>query len=112
MDGILTEQSRVESFLGAHPDHYDLLKPFKFGFVANYATEFVFANTNIYIYLLEANDFIKEQFGFEKEVLFAYSPYSHMESRSLQALYQALKIYPYKNRIDALSCFLYQTMQI
>ncbi|ADY55387.1 hypothetical protein Sgly_1059 [Syntrophobotulus glycolicus DSM 8271] len=105
MDGILTEQSRVESFLGAHPDHYDLLKPFKFGFVANYATEFVFANTNIYIYLLEANDFIKEQFGFEKEVLFAYSPYSHMESRSLQALYQALKIYPYKNRIDALSCF-------
>lgn len=50
MDGILTEQSRVESFLEAHPDHNDLLKPFKFGFVANYAAEFVFANTNIYIF--------------------------------------------------------------
>lgn len=105
MDGILTEQSRVESFLRAHPDHNDLLKPFKFGFVANYATEFAYANTNICIYLLEADDYIKEQFGFEKEVLLAYSPYSHMESRSLQALYQALKIYPYKNRVDTLSCF-------
>lgn len=106
MDGILTEQSKVESFLKAHPNHNDLLKPFQFGFIANYAAEYVFANTRIYVYLLEAKEFIKEQFGFEKEILLAYSPYSHMESRSLQALYQSLKTYPYKNRIDTLSCFL------
>lgn len=105
MEGVLTEQSKVESFLDAHPDHYDVLKAFQFGFIANYATEFMFANTNIYIYLLEAKDFIKEQFGFDKEVLLAYSPYLHMEPRSLQALYQAFKVYPYKNRIDNLSCF-------
>ena len=105
MNEILTEQSKVEAFLEAHPNHYDLLKPFKFGFLINHAAEFMFANTNIYIYLFKANDFIKEQFGFEKEILFAYSPYLNMESRSLQALYQALKSYPYKNRVDTLSCF-------
>lgn len=105
MDEVLTEQSRVESFLEEHPTHYELLKPFKVGFIVNYAADFGFANTNIYIYLLEAKNFIKEQFGFEKEILLAYSAYAHIEPRSLQALYQALKIYPYKNRVDALSCF-------
>ena len=63
MDEVLTEQSRVESFLEEHPTHYELLKPFKVGFIVNYAADFGFANTNIYIYLLEAKNFIKEQFG-------------------------------------------------
>lgn len=52
MDEVLTEQSRVESFLEEHPTHYELLKPFKVGFIVNYAADFGFANTNIYIYLL------------------------------------------------------------
>lgn len=105
MEEKLTEKSKVESFIEAHPDHYDLLKPFRVGFEINYAAEHWSANTRIYIYLLKANEFIKEQFGFEKEILLAYAPYTHMESRSLQALYDALRKHPYKNRIDTLSCF-------
>lgn len=105
MDEVLTEQTKVELFLKEHAAHADILKPFAVGFEVNFAAEFVFANTTIYTYILKAKDFIKEQFGFEKEVLLAYSPYSPMEPRSLQALSHALNSYPYKDRCDALSCF-------
>ena len=105
MDNGTAMLSKVGMFFQEHPEHKDILKPFTHGFRINHVSEQSSANTVLFIYLLEALDHIKEQFGIDKEILLAYAPYQKMEPRSLQALHNVLKKYPFNTRIDSLSCF-------
>lgn len=101
----ITTKSHVEMFFEKNPKHREILKPFYFGFTINHASEQVAANTVLFVYLMEAKEHIKEQFGFEREIMLAYAPYPKMEPRSLQALQNVLNKYPFHNRTDTFSCF-------
>lgn len=95
-----------ETFFSQHPKHLEFLRPFLHCFKINYAAQKESANTVLYSYILEAENFMKEAFGFDKEILLVYSPYDNMEPRTIQALYSILKEFPFKNRVDSLNCML------
>lgn len=100
------KQDVRDIFFAEHEKHLDFLKPFLVCFNINYAAEKLGAGTRIYTYILEAEPFMKDAFGIDKEILVIYAPYSTMEPRTIQVLQSVLKEYPFANRIDALTCFL------
>ena len=60
----------------------------------------------IFAYMLKPENFVSEAFGLEKEILLAVSPYDEFQPRSLQAVNLLFNIFPFKNRIDTLNCFV------
>lgn len=94
------------AFFDSHRGNSDLIKLFLTGFDIKAAYEKHLSNTNVYAYILKAEDFMKEAFGFEKDILLMYSPYEHMEPRSIQALDELFHLYPFAGRVDTLNCFL------
>ena len=92
-------------FLSVHEDQQEMLKPFLSGFNITYAEMVEINNTIIFAYMLKPEDFIKEAFGIERELLLAYSPYDEIQPRALQAFDLLFNKFPMKNRVDALNCF-------
>lgn len=62
-------------------------------------------NTILFVYLLKPEDFIKNGFGVEKEMLLAFSMYEELQARAVQAVNMLFDRFPYRNRIDTLNCF-------
>ena len=56
--------------------------------------------------MIKPEDFMKEAFGLEKEILLVYSPFDTLEPRALQAANMLFKMFPYMNRIDTLNFFM------
>lgn len=99
-------QDAQRAFFDNHRGNSDLVKLFLTGFDIKAAYEKHLSNTIIYAYILKAEDFMKEAFGFEKDILLMYSPYEHMEPRSIQAMDELFHLYPFRGRVDTLNCFL------
>lgn len=83
-----------------------LIKPFLSCFSVTYGTLRKAANTNLYVYILQPDDFMIESYGFDKELFLAYAKYNSTEPRTLQAINIILNEYPFKNRVDNLNYFL------
>ena len=64
-----------------YPEELDIIKPFVAGFYINWAKRYSFPD--ISVFLLNPENFMKESYGFSKQVLLAYSPYKNMETRTL-----------------------------
>ena len=93
-------------FLAEHPEQESILKPFLNGFDINYAEAKFINNTTIFSYMIKPEDFMKEAFGLDKEILLVYSPFDTLEPRALQAANMLFKMFPYMNRIDTLNFFM------
>ena len=104
MMGIIKSEAQ-RAFFDSHRSNADLVKLFLNGFDITFACEKHISNTFIYAYILKPEDFMKESFGFEKEMLLVYSPYSQMEPRSIQAIDELYRHYPFSGRVDTLNCF-------
>lgn len=103
--GIIKNEVRI-AFLTAHPDHEKLLKPFLSGFDITYAEKKNINNTTLFVYLLSPEQYLSDAFGIDKEVLLAFSPYDTLQPRAIQAVNMIFDIFPFKNRIDTLNCFV------
>ena len=93
-------------FLPQHPDQEAMLKPFLNGFDVTYAEKKTLNNTVLFAYLLKPEQYLSDAFGIDKEILLAYSPYEEIQPRALQATNMLFDVFPFKNRIDALNCFI------
>ena len=109
MMGIIKSEAQ-RAFFDSHRSNADLVKLFLNGFDITFACEKHISNTFIYAYILKPEDFMKESFGFEKEMLLVYSPYSQMEPRSIQAIDELCRHYPVPSRfMRKFVCRLRQT---
>ncbi|HCT91366.1 MAG TPA: hypothetical protein DF613_08310 [Lachnospiraceae bacterium] len=92
--------------LAKYPEQKDMLKPFLSGFDVTYGEKKNLNNTVLFVYLLKPEDFIKDGFGIEKEMLLAFSLYEELQARAIQAVNMLFDMFPYRNRIDTLNCFV------
>ncbi|MBQ9345409.1 MAG: hypothetical protein IJT88_09380 [Kiritimatiellae bacterium] len=99
-------QDAQRAFFDSHKSNADLIKLFLSGFDITAAYEKHVSNTTVYAYILKPESFMKEAFGFEKDILLMYSPYKTMEPRAIQALDELFHLYPFVGRVDTLNCFL------
>jgi len=100
-------KSDVKSvFLSRYPDQESLLKSFLNGFDISYAEKKSLNNTILFVYLLKPEDYLSDAFGIDKEILLAYSPYDTLEPRTIQAVNMMFDVFPFKNRVDTLNCFV------
>lgn len=93
-------------YLVAHPDQIEILKPFLNGFDITYADEKRVNNTTIFAFLLKPESYLSEAFGIDREIILAYSSYETLQPRSIQAVNMLFNIFPFKNRVDTLNCFV------
>lgn len=92
--------------MSQYTDQIEMLKPFLTGFDITYGEKKKINNTVLFVYLLKPEDFIKNGYGVEKEMLLAFSPYEEVQARAIQAVNMLFELFPYRNRIDTLNCFL------
>lgn len=83
-----------------------MLKPFLCGFDITYAEKKSLNNTTLFAYLLKPEQYLSEAFGIDKEVILAYSPYDTIQPRALQAANMLFDVFPFRNRVDTLNCFI------
>ncbi len=93
-------------YLNKFPEQEDILKPFLYGFDVTYAEEKRINNTTIYAFMLKPEKFLSEAFGIDKELILAYSAYDTLQPRTIQAVNMLFEVFPYKNRVDTLNCFV------
>lgn len=93
-------------FLSKYPDQEFMLKPFLNGFDVTYAERKALNNTVLFAYLLKPEQYLREAFGIDKEVLLAYSPFDEIQPRALQAANMLFEVFPFRNRVDTLTCFI------
>lgn len=95
------------NYLPKYPEQEDLLKSFLLsGFDITYAEKRGINNTVVFVFMLKPEQHIKEAFGFDKEVILAYSTYEVIQPRTIQAVNMIFELFPYKNRVDTLTCFV------
>ena len=100
-------KSDVENILFSEfPEQEKLIKPFLNGFDITFANKYEINNTVLFGYILKPEDFMKEPFGLNREMLLAYTPFDDFQPRALQAVNMLFNRDPFINRIDTLNCFL------
>ncbi|WP_407047933.1 hypothetical protein [Methyloraptor flagellatus] len=82
------------------PQERRLLRPFLTCFDITWAKQHRAYNTDLSIYFLSPERFIKEQFGFDQEIILAISHYKSIQPRSIQAIDSAIDSSPAKGRVD------------
>lgn len=92
--------------LSKYPQEESLLNPFLSGFEVTWAKRIPSHNTFIHVYFLLPQSHYKEAYGFDNEIVLIYSPYPHMEPRTLQAIEQIFTQSPAKGRVETLNYFL------
>ncbi|THF77106.1 ATP-binding protein [Cohnella fermenti] len=95
-----------EKHLSSFPKEESLLKPFLSGFYVTSGYRRKAYNSELSVYILNPEEFMKEAFGFNHEVLLVYTEYESMEPRTLQAAEQFLTDSPAKGRVETLNYFL------
>lgn len=103
--GIIVSEVK-KRYLLEYSDQEGMLKPFLNGFDITYAEKKRINNTIIFVYLLKPESYLSDAFGIDKEILLAYSPYDTLQPRSIQAVNMLFEIFPFKNRVDTLNCFM------
>lgn len=102
--GVINREAQV-AFFDNHRSNEDVVRVFLNGFDISFACEKHIANTTVFAYILKPEEFMKEAFGFDKEMMLVYSPFEQMEPRSIQAIDELYRQYPFAGRVDTLNCF-------
>lgn len=93
-------------FLAKYPEQECVLKPFLNGFDVTFADRKFLNNTTLFAYILKPEEYLSEAFGIDKEILLAFTPYDNLQPRAIQAVNMLFDVFPFKNRIDTLNCFV------
>lgn len=97
----------VKPFLANHRHEADLLRPFlAAGFDVSWANNRTYERTTITVFLLRASTDLAESYGFEYEIVLAYSRYDRVEPRTIRAIEHVFSTDPAKGRVEPLLCFL------
>lgn len=96
----------TDQHLKSHPKEKEILLPFLDGFDVTWGKRTRAFNTEVSIFFLSPKEHYKESYGFENEILLIYSPFPHMEPRTLQAVEQIFAAAPAKGRVETLNYFL------
>lgn len=104
MGSIISDIKSV--FLPSNPEQGCILKPFLNGFDVTYADKQTLNNTTLYAYMLKPEQYLSEAFGLDKEILLAFTPYETLQPRAIQAVDMLFDVFPFKNRVDTLNCFV------
>ena len=99
--GVINREAQV-AFFDNHRSNEDVVRVFLNGFDISFACEKHIANTTVFAYILKPEEFMKEAFGFDKEMMLVYSPFEQMEPRSIQAIDELYRQYPFAGRVDTL----------
>ena len=99
-------QDIQDNYLINYPKQEDLLKVFLSDFDVTYAEKKDINNTTVFAFMLKPEQHIMDAFGFSKEVLLVYSKFDVLQPRTIQAVNMIFDLFPYKNRIDSLTCFV------
>lgn len=90
----------LQNHLHIYPDEMEIAKVFTNGFDVNWARKRRAHNTELSCYILGAEDFMKQTFGFDFEIALFLSKYDKSEPRTIQAINQILSEPPYIGRVD------------
>ncbi len=96
--------------LSAFPQEEAVLRPFLHGFDVTWGRRRRAQNTELSVYFLKPHPHIQEAFGFEQELLLAYSPFPTLEPRAIQAAEQILHDDPARGRVERLTYLLVSDM--
>jgi hypothetical protein len=91
--------------LAKHPHERRFLTPFLGFFDITWAARHVSYGSTVSVYFLKPEIHTTQTFGFEREVLLVYSPYTHFEPRLVQLVDRFLTSAPAKLRVESL-CFM------
>lgn len=100
------QQEVRDNHLSRYPDEEPLLKPFLNGFDVTWARKRHGHNTKLSVYFLRPERVMEEMFGFSQELMLVYSPFTTLESRTLQASEQFLEDSPARGRVEKLTLIL------
>ncbi len=100
--GIIRHEVK-EKHLNYYQKEEDILLPFLSCFNITFGRRRRAHNTELSMYFLNPEDFIKESFGLEQEIMLVYSEYNVIEPRSFQAAESFFNDDPAKRRVEKLS---------
>lgn len=89
-----------------HAFENEFIAPFLYGFNVNWGSRMDVSNTQLSVYILEPEDYVKEGFGINREILAVYAPYDKMEARTIQAVEKLFEKTPIRGRVENLNYFL------
>jgi hypothetical protein len=96
-----------DGYLSSNQNHREILKPFLVsGFSVTWAKKVYSYNTTVALFFLLPEMHIQESYGFETEVVLAYSEYETLEPRVIQSIEFNMDSSPAKGRVDKLTYFL------
>ena len=99
-------QEVQKAFFENHREVEKFIKVFLNGFDISFAAEKHCVNTVVSAFILKPEEFMAGAFGFDKEILLVYSPFTKVEPRLFQAIEEIYKTSPFEGRVDTLNCFL------
>ena len=95
-----------EEYFTRYPSHKLFINAFINHFNINWANTFFSHNTELSVFLLEPLAKTKEAYGFDREIILAYSNYDQMQPRAIQAIEEFMDQDPAKGRADPIVVFL------
>lgn len=108
--GIIKQEVKGDH-LAQFPHEETFLKAFLSCFSVTWGRRRKAHNTELSVYFLQPDDFIKETFGFDSEVMLVYSPFKTIEPRTIQAAESFLSDSPAKGRTETITYFVVSEMQ-
>jgi len=104
--GIIREEVK-SNLLNDSRESWGFLNVFLInGFDVTWGKKVYTHNTTLYLFFLLPEEHIRESYGFEREILLAFSTYDKLEPRTIQSIYYHLDMVPAKGRVDNITYFL------
>ncbi|MDP9526120.1 ATP-binding protein [Pseudomonas protegens] len=102
-----TIHDSVKSFFRSNIRENQVVKPFlSAGFDVTWANTRVYERTTVSIIFLRPSSGLADSYGFEYEIILAYSKYETLEPRTIRAIEHVFTSDPAKGRVEPLLCFL------
>lgn len=95
-------QEVVDAVLGSRPDLCPLMENFSKNFDVTWGRDMRLHGMDIIAFFIRPKRFISEMFGFEKEILLIFHPYSTLQARILHIAGQILSEAPAQGRVEPL----------
>lgn len=102
----IIQEDIKQFYLSKHPEEESFLIPFLAGFDVTWASRQRANNSTFSVFFLNPENFIKESYGFNFEIMLIYTPYDTLEPRTIQSAEQFLREHPAKGRVESLVFFL------
>jgi hypothetical protein len=95
-------QQVVDAVLSSRPDLYPLMENFSKNSDVTWARDMRLHGVEIIAFFIRPKRFVSEMFGFEKELLLIFHPYSTLHARILHIANQILNEAPAQGRVEPL----------